>query len=125
MKKNIGFFIAFLLLAVMLLSLTACGQNEEADESETSGIVEETEMKENNTASVSGEVEVPENFVLVEDGTFQMGSPEDEAWRSEDEIQHTVTVSNFYMSQYELTQAEYEAVNNLAISPTVYNIVTS
>lgn len=110
MKKNRGFFIGFLLSAVMLFSLTACGQNEETDESETSGIVEETEMKENNTASVSGEVEVSENFVLVEGGTFQMGSPEDEAWRSEDEIQHTVTVSNFYMSRYELTQAEYEAV---------------
>lgn len=39
-----------------------------------------------------------------------MGSPEDEAWRSDDETQHTVTVSDFYMSQYELTQAEYEAV---------------
>lgn len=110
MKKNIVFFIAFLLSVVMLFSLTACGQNEEKDESGTSDIVEKTEIKENNTASVSGEVEVSENFVLAEGGTFQMGSPEDEAWRSEDEIQHTVTVSNFYMSRYELTQAEYEAV---------------
>lgn len=39
-----------------------------------------------------------------------MGSPEEEAWRSEDEVQHTVTVSDFYMSAYELTQAEYQEI---------------
>ena len=43
-------------------------------------------------------------------GSFQMGSPESEAWRSDDETQHTVTVSGFYMSKYELTQKEYEEV---------------
>lgn len=51
--------------------------------------------------------DMPENFVLIQGGTFQMGSPENEAWRSADEAQHTVTVSDFYMSIYELTQAEY------------------
>ena len=30
--------------------------------------------------------------------------------RGEDETQHSVTVSDFYMSRYELAQAEYEAV---------------
>lgn len=39
-----------------------------------------------------------------------MGSPETESWRSDDETQHTVTVSDFYMSQYEITQAEYEEI---------------
>lgn len=39
-----------------------------------------------------------------------MGSPEGEAWRSSDETQHSVTISDFYMSQYELTQEEYQAV---------------
>lgn len=39
-----------------------------------------------------------------------MGSPESEAWRSADETQHTVTVSDFYMSKYELTQKEYEEI---------------
>lgn len=39
-----------------------------------------------------------------------MGSPSAEAWRSGDEIQHTVTVSDFYISACELTQREYEAV---------------
>lgn len=54
--------------------------------------------------------QIPENFILVEGGTFSMGSPDSEAWRSDDETQHTVTVSDFYMSAFEVTQAEYQAV---------------
>ncbi len=55
-------------------------------------------------------MEAPEGFVLIEGGSFRMGSPDSEPWRSGDETQHTVTVSDFYISPYELTQAEYEAV---------------
>ena len=39
-----------------------------------------------------------------------MGSPDEEAWRSADETQHEVTVSDFYISPYEVTQQEYEDV---------------
>lgn len=55
-------------------------------------------------------MQIPENFVFIKGGSFQMGSPESEAWRSVDETQHTVTVSDFYMSKYELTQKEYEEI---------------
>lgn len=55
-------------------------------------------------------MQVPENFVLIKGGSFQMGSPDSEAWRSADETQHLVTVSDFYMSKYELTQKEYEEI---------------
>ena len=47
-------------------------------------------------------------LVLIEGGSFQMGSPADEPWRSADETQHSVTVGSFYLSPYEVTQAEYE-----------------
>ena len=46
-------------------------------------------------------------FVLVKGGTFQMGSPDSESWRGADEMLHPVTVSDFYMGQYEVTQEEY------------------
>lgn len=55
-------------------------------------------------------MQIPESFVWIQGGSFQMGSPESEAWRSDDETQHTVTVSGYYMSKYELTQKEYEEV---------------
>ncbi|MCM1190674.1 MAG: SUMF1/EgtB/PvdO family nonheme iron enzyme [bacterium] len=55
-------------------------------------------------------VQAGDGFVLVSGGTFVMGSPETESWRSEDETQHTVTVSDFYISPFELTQREYQEV---------------
>jgi formylglycine-generating enzyme required for sulfatase activity len=53
---------------------------------------------------------VPEGFVLVEGGTFTMGSPEDEENRYSDEVQHSVTVGSFYLGKYEVTQKEWEAL---------------
>ncbi|GMO66150.1 MAG: hypothetical protein Ta2A_14210 [Treponemataceae bacterium] len=50
------------------------------------------------------------NFVYINGGTFMMGSPASEAGRHSNETQHSVTVSGFYMSQHEVTQAEYQAV---------------
>ena len=39
-----------------------------------------------------------------------MGSPESEMQRETDEVQHNVTVSNFYIGRYEVTQKQYEKV---------------
>ncbi len=39
-----------------------------------------------------------------------MGSPDDEVQRGEDEVLHEVTVDDFYISAYEVTQKEYEDV---------------
>ena len=49
-------------------------------------------------------------FVLINGGTFTMGSPESEDWRSNDEVQHRVTLASFYMSKYEVTQKEWREV---------------
>ena len=66
------------------------------------------------TASSTSEKEsgiaVPEGFTLIKSGTFLMGSPSTEAWRSDDETQHLVTVSDFFISTCELTQKEYKDV---------------
>ena len=49
---------------------------------------------------------VPEGFVLVEAGTFKMGS---NAGYSDNKPVHEVTITKpFYMGKYEVTQAEYE-----------------
>ena len=52
------------------------------------------------------------DFILIKGGTFSMGSPESEDWRSNDESQHTVTVASFYMSKYEVTQKQWYDYNN-------------
>lgn len=110
----------FLMAMIMIFSLGACGNNpQERENTEVGNKMDE------NMASVGGtdkntevtdmiavppENSVGQNFVLITGGTFEMGSPETEAWRLEDEAQHTVTVSDFYMSIYEVTQAEYAEV---------------
>ncbi|MCL2270072.1 MAG: SUMF1/EgtB/PvdO family nonheme iron enzyme [Treponema sp.] len=53
---------------------------------------------------------VPDTFVLINRGTFTMGSPANEQGRGNDEIQHQVTVNSFYMGKYEVTQKEYRDV---------------
>jgi formylglycine-generating enzyme required for sulfatase activity len=46
-------------------------------------------------------------MVHIEGGTFTMGSPVNEPGREDDEVQHSVTVSSFYMGRYEVTQREW------------------
>ncbi|MDE6781686.1 MAG: SUMF1/EgtB/PvdO family nonheme iron enzyme [Ruminococcus sp.] len=57
-------------------------------------------------------------YTLIKGGTFQMGSPESEPERSSDEIQHSVTVGNFYMSKIEISQKEYQEIMGVNPSAT-------
>ncbi|MEJ6485985.1 formylglycine-generating enzyme family protein [Nostoc punctiforme UO1] len=50
-------------------------------------------------------------MVQIPGGTFIMGSPAGEAQRyNDEEPQHQVTVSGFFMGKYEITQAQYQAI---------------
>ncbi len=113
-------FAALLLSVALLISLTACGGTETSQQENTRA-GGRTERSENNgeeapNAEAEGDVElgqtadIDDGFIFIMGGTFQMGSPDTENWRSDDETQHTVTVSDFYMSPYEVTQVEYEEV---------------
>ena len=46
-----------------------------------------------------------------------LGSPDTENWCIDDELQHELTVSSFYIDPYEMTQEEYERLTgeNLSI----------
>lgn len=109
MKRVLVFFLSLLAAA----SLGACSGDTapQTETTETESVPEERESVASDTSSDGSIVpEAPEGFVRIEGGSFQMGSPDSEPWRSADETQHTVTVSDFYISAYELTQAEYESV---------------
>ena len=57
---------------------------------------------------------LPLHMVLIPSGTFLMGSPEDELERTEAEgPQHEVSVSQFFMGRYPVTQAQWQAVVSL------------
>lgn len=73
------------------------------------------------TASVpdvpSGSKTINFNFAAIPTaaipaGTFTMGSPDTEINRSSNETQHSVTLSAFRMSKYEITNAQYAAFLN-------------
>jgi formylglycine-generating enzyme required for sulfatase activity len=53
----------------------------------------------------------PDGFVWIPPGKFMMGSPENEADRRPNETQHEVfLIPGFWLSDHEVTQAEYQAV---------------
>ncbi|HNQ68701.1 MAG TPA: SUMF1/EgtB/PvdO family nonheme iron enzyme [Bacteroidales bacterium] len=47
-------------------------------------------------------------MVYVQDGTYTMGSPSNEVEREINEIQHQVTLSDYYISKYEITFELYD-----------------
>lgn len=116
--------ISAVFMAAVTMLLCSCGNpaagpgSRPADDSGQSEVrLQEADINgtesndtEGNDSGPPAAIPLPEDFVLVRGGAFQMGSPGEEAWRSEDEVLHTVTVSDFYMSAYELTQAEYEEI---------------
>lgn len=50
------------------------------------------------------------DYVLVNGSTFTMGSPTSERWREADEVQHEVTLTNYYIGKYEVTQVMYSSL---------------
>src|SRR5690349_12359926 len=59
-------------------------------------------------------------LAMVPEGTFQMGSPNEEKGRSDCETLHEVEISReFYLGMYEVTQKEYEVV--MGANPSVFS----
>ncbi|MCC8023797.1 MAG: SUMF1/EgtB/PvdO family nonheme iron enzyme [Clostridium sp.] len=126
MKREVG--VIMLLFLLLFTALTACqradspaGAAERAGNEnipvQGTGSVEGANQtapadagNSGSDAAGAGEHAASDGFVLIPGGTFQMGSPESEAWRGEDETLHEVTVRDFYMSPYELTQKEYQEI---------------
>lgn len=114
-RMSIKKFLILFVAALMVFSLVACESTgeKETDSLPSSSKSDETTLTVQSRSPASekeGGAAMREDFVRISGGTFQMGSPESEAWRSADETLHTVTVSDFYMCRYEVTQADYQRV---------------
>ncbi len=97
MKKTISVLLS--VITVFSMTLTACAT---------------TQTNANTTAKTNTVVntnkQANDDFVLINGGTFQMGSPTNEPEREADEVQHNVTVDSFYISKTELSQKQYQSV---------------
>ena len=59
----------------------------------------------------------PSGWVLIKAGSFEMGSPEDELGRDDDEVRHEVVISrSFLMKPTEVTQGEWREVTGTSPS---------
>ena len=105
--KCLAFLVPVLLCAAVILWIGFGNQNNPSD---SWSVTAEDPSNTEEGGPVEGQVpdgdpaKSADGFVLVSGGTFAMGSPENEAWRGGDERQHTVTVSDFYISPYEVSQ---------------------
>jgi formylglycine-generating enzyme required for sulfatase activity len=75
-------------------------------QSSTTSRTEMTTAEDNTTVPPA----VNDRFILIEGGSFNMGSPDSENWRIADEQLHEVTVSSFYIDAYETKQSDYETL---------------
>lgn len=55
-------------------------------------------------------IKADDDLIFIKGGTFNMGSPTDEVQREADEDLHEVSINDFYVSAYEVTQKEYESI---------------
>ena len=94
MKKTA--IVCLVEVLMIIFALSACGEKTPKSGNESSD------------GANAVDIEVPEGFVFIKGGSFTMGSPDSEPWRGDDETEHSVTVSDFYMSVYEVTQKEYQ-----------------
>jgi formylglycine-generating enzyme required for sulfatase activity len=99
MKKVLFYFIA---CAAMIIGLSACGGNGNDSDKNYTETVGNTNIE----------------MIFVKGGTFTMGSNYKEGGdsRGNEEPAHKVTLSDFYVGKYEVTQAQWEAVMGTSIT---------
>jgi len=113
-KRKPVLHVAYVIVSVIpgiLLNLIYPPQNipdfENADW-DTSAEPAENTVQPTETQDIQNTAEIQDGFLLIDGGTFLMGSPETENWRIEDETLHEVNISSFYVDAYETLQTEYE-----------------
>ena len=110
-KKVIALIIAIIIVAVIAGIIFAVYRQEDETQANNLGTSNTNNNETLQEATNNNEdVDVADDLVLIEGGTFQMGSPETEMQRETDEVQHEVTLSSFYIGRYEVTQEQYEEI---------------
>jgi formylglycine-generating enzyme required for sulfatase activity len=105
--KIIRFAAIIAVIGLAALLMKGCLPPDDSDYLKS--IYDQSSKNDNNNNNNNENVK-PIEMVPIPAGTFIMGSPESEPNRDEDEQQHSVTLSGFSISKYQVTQAQYRAV---------------
>lgn len=99
------------LVVVLAMGMLACekdaGGQQEANTGDTPNVT--PDQPGGGETPTPPATTIPFDWVLVPEGSFTMGSPTTEKDRHVDETQHAVRISAFWMSKYEVTNAQYDA----------------
>ena len=111
-EKIITLVVVILLFVVVAVSIYVLS-NRNTEKEANMGLDNMQQDTESELATEAGEEQ--ENFtgdflLLLEGGTFTMGSPQDERQRGQDEVSHEVTIGAFYVDPYEVRQSDYERI---------------
>ncbi|MDR0971566.1 MAG: SUMF1/EgtB/PvdO family nonheme iron enzyme, partial [Bacteroidales bacterium] len=109
--KNIlkTFFIGMIVLSI--ISIYGCSEDETTGGSNNN--TSDTTIPDNTNPNTPDSLQIEEPVMIqVEGGTFIMGctSEQGEECNSDEIPAHSVTLSSFKISKYEITQAQYESV---------------
>jgi formylglycine-generating enzyme len=117
--KKIGFAAIIAVIGLAALLMTGCPPDDSDDNGGGGGNGNGGGTGTGTGGGVS--ITSPTGIILVSipAGTFMMGSPASEPDRNSDETQHSVTLSGFYMSKYQVTQEQYQAV--MGTNPSCFN----
>ena len=113
-----SFYFTSIVLLALVTHISGCSKSAKqiAETIEKAGMATQKSAGEVQIIMFPGDV--PLEMVWIPPGNFLMGSPDDEQDRFANEgPQHEVTIANgFWMSKYETTQAQWQAVmeNNLS-----------
>ena len=125
-KKNPLLPVVFIMVAIifgLVINMISGGSDEQdfggagwnssdtevmTSSSEEKSVTDDQDVQTTASLTNTDSSNIQDGFLLIEGGTFLMGSPESENWRIDDEVQHEVSVLSFYIDPYETTQEEYE-----------------
>ena len=116
--RNVAIVVSVALLAIIgVVALQKC----EEEDSPMSEISQQNENPKEESTRIDKDVktykvgDVSFNMVYVQGGTFQMGSNDSEADSDEKPI-HSVTLSDYYIGETEVTQELWEAVMGTTVA---------
>jgi len=98
-----------LLLSSIVLAVPTTLQDPNVLQQKKTSIIADNNLPTQRVINLGDDVNMV--LVLIQPGEFDMGSPESEPKRSDDEFLHHVKITKpFYMGKFEVTQAQYKKI---------------